>query len=299
LARLTMPNRNGAMGPMGSSLYECRVMHHRFEPKVHHFDYRIFMLAVDLDDLEGLSRGIPLLSVNGRNLYSFWEGDYLPTREPLHNASGTSPRPGGANGLRYRVVSFLGENGVKAPGMRVMLLTLPRVAGYLFNPVSFYFCTDGDGEPVAAIAEVTNTFREVKPFLLGPSSFTRGINEGAFCLRVPKHFYVSPFSDVDVAFDFTLCPPGEGLSVRIDDYKGSERTLTSTLTGRRRPLSAARLAWFTLKYPLITLKVIALIHVQALLLRLRGVPWFAKAARAPDQRDLYRPHASIATSNPT
>ena len=281
---------------MGSSLYECRVMHHRFEPKVHHFDYRIFMLAVDLEDLAGLSRGIPMLSVNGRNLYSFWEHDYLPTREPLHNASGMVPRAREARGLKDRVLAFLSENGVESAGVRVMLLTLPRVAGYLFNPVSFYFCTDGEGEPIAAIAEVTNTFREVKPFLLGPSSFSRRAETGAFCLRVPKHFYVSPFSDVDVAFDFTLCPPDAGLSVRIDDYKGAERTLTSTLTGRRRPLNAARLAWFTLKYPLITLKVIALIHVQALLLRLRVVPWFAKAARAPDQRDLYRPHESIATS---
>jgi hypothetical protein len=272
-------------------------MHHRFEPKVHHFDYRIFMLAVDLDDLGGISRGIPMLSVNGRNLYSFWEDDYLPTREPLHNASNVAPRAAGATGLKERVLAFLSENGIESSGMRVMLLTLPRVAGYLFNPVSFYFCTDAGGAPIAAIAEVTNTFREVKPFLLGPSSFRRGADAGAFCLRVPKHFYVSPFSDVDVAFDFTLCPPGEGLSVRIDDYKGAERTLTSTLTGRRKPLNAARLAWFTLKYPLITLKVIALIHVQALLLRLRGVPWFAKAARAPDQRDLYRPHESIATSS--
>ena len=74
------------MAGVRSSLYECNVMHHRFAPRTHRFVYRIFMIAVDLDDLASLARGIPFLSVNGRNLLSFMEGDYLPTGEPLHNA---------------------------------------------------------------------------------------------------------------------------------------------------------------------------------------------------------------------
>jgi DUF1365 family protein len=114
-----------------------------------------------------------------------------------------------------------------------------------------------------------------------------------FRLRVPKHFYVSPFSDVDVAFDFTLRMPGNRLSVQIDDYVENERMLTSTLSGARRALTDTRLAWFTLKYPFITLKVIGLIHWHAFRLWLKNVPWFAKAARAVEQRDLYRPHASL------
>ncbi len=162
--------------------------------------------------------------------------------------------------------------------------------------MSFYFCYDSGGRPAAAIAEVTNTFREMKPYFLGPGTLSGDSVAPSFESRLPKFFYVSPFSDVDVAFDFQLRAPGEALSIRIDDYLGSERTLASALTGRRREFTAARLAWYAVKYPLITVKVIALIHVHALVLRLKRVPWFAKAARPGDQRDICRPHESIAHS---
>jgi hypothetical protein len=269
-------------------------MHCRFAPKTHRFAYRIFMLAVDLDELGTMERGIPLLSVNRRNLYSFRESDYLPTGEMLHNGAESAP-DAAERGLKERVLAYLGERGVSIPGGRVVLLTLPRVAGYLFNPVSFYFCYDASGGPAAAIAEVTNTFREMKPYFLGPDALSSASGHATFHVRVPKFFYVSPFSDVDVAFDFQLRTPDDGLSIRIDDFQGEVRTLASALTGRRRPLTAARLAWYSLKYPLITAKIITMIHVHALLLRLKRVPWFAKAARAVDQRSLYRPHESIAT----
>jgi DUF1365 family protein len=278
--------------PLRSCLYECQVMHHRFSPKSHHFAYRIFMFGIDLDELEGAARRIPLLSINGRNLYSFREEDYLPTGEPVHNASAAAAA-GPSVGLKARVLGFLRQRGVELGGGRVVLLTLPRVAGYLFNPVSFYFCYDAEGRPAAAIAEVTNTFREMKPYFLGPGSRQGEGAEACFAARIPKFFYVSPFSDVDVAFDFRLEAPGDGLAIRIDDYAGEDRTLASALTGRRRRLTGARLAWYALKYPLITVKVIALIHLHALRLRIKQIPWFAKAARPADQRDLYRPHASI------
>jgi DUF1365 family protein len=268
-------------------------MHHRFAPKAHRFSYNIFLFGVDLDELGDMARAVPFLSVNRRNLYSFREGDFLPTAEKLHNGAGGAPSGGS---LKERVLAFLGSRGVELPGGRVVLLTLPRVAGYLFNPVSFYFCYDSAGRPAAAIAEVTNTFREMKQYFLGPGTLTDAGSQPSFESRMPKFFYVSPFSDVDVAFDFRLRAPNDGLSIRIDDYAGQERTLASSLTGRRRPLTASRLAWYSLKYPLITVKVILLIHFHALRLRIKRVPWFAKAARAADQRDLYRPHESIADS---
>lgn len=250
------------------------------------------MFAVDLDELETLHRRFTLFSVNRPNLYSFREQDFLPTGEPLHNgAVRAGSAPAGGAGLKARVTAYLAGRGVDLAGGRVVLVTLPRVLGYLFNPVSFYFCYDRQGAPVAALAEVTNTFKEMKPYFLGPD---RRAGDEAFALRTPKHFYVSPFADVDVAFDFRLPPPGERLAIQIDDYIGEERTLTSTLTGPRRELTGPRLAWYALKYPLITLKVITLIHWHALLLWLKRVPWFAKAARSSDQRELYRPHPTIA-----
>ena len=301
---------------MNSCLYECHVMHARFAPKAHRFVYRIFLFALDLDELDTLHRKLRLFSFNRRNFYSFRNDDYLPTHEPVFNGraaplgppSSEPARPAVAphHSLKQRVVDYLYTRGIDLSGGRVLLVTLPRVLGYLFNPVSFYFCYDRTGAPVAALAEVTNTFKEMKPYLLGPETLSsprpqnpdpgpETVPGAVFRLRVPKHFYVSPFSDVDVAFYFQLRTPGDRLSIQIDDYVGAARTLTSTLTGPRQPLSDARLAWFTLKYPLITLKVIGLIHWHALRLWWKNVPWFAKAARAADQRDLYRPHASLAS----
>lgn len=281
-----------------SGLYECRVMHHRFAPKAHRFDYRIFLFALDLDELAACARRTALFSVNRPNLYSFRESDYLPTGEALHGGpaarAAADPRPGGGPPptLKERVVAYLAARGVDLAGGRVLLLTLPRVAGYLFNPVSFYFCYDRAGAPAAALAEVTNTFREMKTYFLAADPAAAA---GApFRRRTAKHFYVSPYSDVDVAFDFQLRLPGERLDLRIDDYAGEARLLASTLTGVRRPLTGPRLAGWTLKYPLITLRVIGLIHWQAFRLWLKRVPFFAKAARAADQRELYRPHASLA-----
>jgi DUF1365 family protein len=287
---------------MNSRLYECHVMHARFLPSPHRFLYRLFMLALDLDELGAVDRRLRLFSVNGRNLFSFRERDYLPSSEPLHNpsratASSAVDRTPSAPRLKDRVVALLAAHGIAFPeGGRVELVTLPRVAGYQFNPVSFYFCRDGAGAPVAAIAEVTNTFREMKAYVLGPDALGHDARGPVFRLRLPKHFYVSPFSDVDVAFDFALRPPGGKLGIQIDDYAGGERTLTSTLAGPARPLDDRTLAWFSLKYPFLTLKVIALIHWHAFRLYLKRVPWFPKAARASDQRDLYRPHPSIASA---
>lgn len=296
---------------MNSCLYECHVMHERFAPRRHRFIYRIFMFAFDLDELPELHRRFSLFSLNRPNLFSFRDSDFLPNSQSLHNPSelSTSAPVSEAQTLKARVLAHLARQGVDLTGGRVVLVTLPRIFGYLFNPVSFYFCYDRTGACVASLAEVANTFKEMKPYFLGPETrqsspptstpdplATRPSPLGAvaFHRRTPKHFYVSPFSDVDVAFDFTLRTPGERLSIQIDDYVGPERTLTSTLAGPRRALTGGRLAWFTLKYPLLTLRIIALIHWHAALLWLRRLPWFAKAARPADQRDLYRPHSSLA-----
>ena len=279
---------------MNSCLYECQILHQRFTPKAHRFVYRIFMFAFDLDELAALPKRLALFSNQRRNVYNFCERDFLPTTEMLHQPSPLAPAPAPIAGLNDRVIAHLAAHGIDLTGGRVMLITLPRVFGYQFNPVSFYFCYDRQGRPVASIAEVSNTFKEMKPFVLGPATSATTANAAVFSRRTPKYFYVSPFSDLDVAFDFTLHTPGDKLAIQIDDYAAGERTLTSVLTGSRTSLTNGRLAWFTFKYPFITLRVMALIHWQALQLYLKRVPWFAKSARPEAQRDLYRPHSSIA-----
>jgi len=286
---------------MNSRIYECHIMHARLHPKAHRFGYNLFMLALDLDELPELARRLRILRINSPGLLSFRERDYLPVLDPAHNPSPASPvsppaaiNPSSHQPLKARVLAYLALHGIPSPpGSRVLLVTLPRVLGYQFNPVSFYFITKLDGTPVASIAEVTNTFRETKPFILGPDRLHAAGETPIFRRRVTKNFYVSPFADVDVAFDFRLRPPGERLALQIDDYIGPLRTLLTTVSGRPRPLRDRTLAWFSLKYPLITLQVIGAIHWQALRLYLKNVPWFAKSARAADQRDLYHPHASL------
>ena len=284
-----------SLGAANSSLYECTVLHERFTPKHHRFVYRLFYFALDLDELGSLQRRLALFSVNRANLFSFRENDFLPTGEPVHHPTLTNVNriaTANSTSLKARARAFCVMHGADfGVDGRVLLITLPRVLGYLFNPVSFYFCFNAAGTPVGAIAEVTNTFREVKPYFILPVTGTNG--SITLCLRTPKHFYVSPFSGLELEFDFTLHTPDERLVVRIDDHVAGSRVLHTALTGIRVPITNLRLAWFLLKYPLITVKIITLIHWQALRLWLKRVPYFPKAADAIAQRDLYRPHPSI------
>jgi len=263
---------------VNSRLYECSVMHHRLAPKVHHFRYGIFMFALDLDEIDDVAARVPFFSHNAGNVYSFRDSDHL-----------TLPGLEGA-GVKANVVAWLGKQGVRFPEHgRILLITLPRMLGYVFNPVSFYYCYDAAGRPFCAIAEVGNTFGEMKPYLISD-----GAARDVFRRLTPKHFYVSPFIGLNLSFEFRLRVPGGRLDIHIDDYDGSDRVLVTSLTGRRAPLSAARLAWLTLKYPLVTLKVISLIHAHAVALWVKRVPWHRKADNTGQQRGVLKPHASLA-----
>ena len=268
---------------LNSCLYECVIVHRRLRPKHYAFDHRIMMLYVDLDELETIDRTTRLLSHDRRNLYSFRDADYLPT---------------GAGGrLKSRVSSFLRERGVHIGSAgRVRLLTLPRILGYIFNPISIYFCSDEQDAPLCALVEVGNTYRERKLFLLpvqaAPSAPQRAPGPARFRLRVPKHYYVSPFSSLDISFDFDLRLPGPTLQLHIEDWDAHGKLLDSQLRGERVPLSDYPLLRFALKVPALTLKVITLIHWHALMLAIRGVRWHRKAERPDLQRDVLNPAAA-------
>lgn len=263
-----------------SCLYECTVMHHRLTPKENRFSYNLFLFCLDLDEIDTVASKVRGFSHNRFNLYSFRDRDHLTVLN------------GGT--VKQNLTAHLKENGFDlAEDARVILLTLPRVLGYIFNPVSFYFCFDAAGLPVCALAQVGNTFGEMKPYLL-----TSPDADGVFRLRTPKHFYVSPFSALDLDFDFKLRVPREGLEIHIDDRQGESRILLSSLTGTRLPLTTWQLARLTVLFPLLTLKVIFLIHWQALLLWVKRLPFHSKAANAHLQRGVLNPHHSIAKETP-
>lgn len=261
-----------------SCLYECEVVHERLLPRRHSFRYHLFFMDIALEELPRL--GLTLFSVNRFNFYSFRDRDHLDL---------------GAAGIRANLEQWLSEtHHVTLPvDARIRLVTLPRILGYFFNPVCFYFIFDTAGRAIHAIAEVTNTFREMKPYFLATPQ-----REGYFELIIPKHFYVSPFSKLDTSFHFKLEVPGDRIRIHIDDLEGGERTLLSWIHGERKPLTDSRLAWYLIRYPLLTFQVIAKIHWQAFRLWARSFTFFRKAANPELQRDVLRPHGSLTQTPP-
>ncbi|MGZ7039525.1 MAG: DUF1365 domain-containing protein [Thermoanaerobaculia bacterium] len=232
---------------MSSCLYECRVIHERLEPVPHRFVYNVFSFCLDIDEIDAVVAKTPWISRNRWNLFSFFDRDHIDVR------------------------ALLRERGI-VPS-RVILITNLRILGYVFNPVSFYFCFDDAGAPLAAVAEVNNTFGETKPYFLERDS----LSNGRFDSTQTKHFYISPFVAHDSDMRMRLAIPGERAGFVIDDFEKGRHVLHTSMIGKRVELTSARLFVFALKYPLLTLRVIAGIHWQALRLWFKRVPFYRKA----------------------
>ena len=253
-------------------------MHNRMEPKKHRFHYRIFMFYIDLDEIELLRKKLWMFSHNKFNFFSFRDKEHLQL--PAENPDKTS-------NTKQHIIDYLSQNKINIGNGKIMLLTNLNVLGYNFNPVSFYFCYDEQEQPICSIVEVCNTFLEMKPYFLGADT----MKEGQFKLNTEKYFYVSPFIDMDTNFDFDLHIPGEKLQLKIDDYdKEGKRFFISTLSGIRKPLKDSTLLLYFFSFPLITLKVIGLIHLQASKLWLKKLPYHKKDADPGLQKEVYRPY---------
>lgn len=264
-----------------NGLYECKISHCRLKPKRHAFNYDVFMISAELRDLPELSHKLFGFSHNRFNLYSIDDRDHIDLGVP--------------GGIRPNLAAWLAGQGIPlADDAQVRLVTFPRVLGYGFNPVSFYYISSTQGEPIMAIAEVVNTFREMKLYLVDGSG-----KNGHWHSRVTKNFYVSPFSDPGDEFDFQLGQPAEDWRVNIDDYAADgTRCLISSVRGKRSELTSARLWLYVIKYPLLSLEIIVMIHWHALLLWRKRIPFLRKSERRDAQTNLLRPHSSLDTHQP-
>ena len=252
---------NGPPPDAPATLYPGKVMHARLKPFGHRFTYTVFSLLLDLDRLEDANRLSPLFSIERANLLSFRRADHGPR-------DGTS--------LRAHVDRLLDAHGIAAP-RHVHLLCYPRVAGYVFNPLSVYFAYGPDQHLTALIYEVRNTFGDlhtyvapVTPGQIGPN----GVRQDQ-----AKLFYVSPFIDMDQHYHFRILPPGHSVRVRILETDADGPLLSASFAGRARALTSRAIVSLCLKIPLMTLKVIGGIHWEALKLWLKGAPFHSPSQR--------------------
>ena len=233
-----------------SALYDGTVMHRRFAPRAHRLRYRLFQLLIDLDELPALDRGLRLFGYNRFALFSHDDRD--------HGAGVDGP-------LRGQIEALLARAGIDIGGGPIRLLAMPRVLGYVFNPLSLYYCHRPSGELAAVVLEVNNTFGE-RHFYVAPAA---GAVVRSACA---KAFFVSPFMGMDMSYDFRLAEPGETAEVAILGRAANRAPLIfAHFAGRRRELTDAALLRAFFAHPLLTLKVVAAIHLEAAKLLAKGL----------------------------
>ena len=251
-----------------ASLYFGEVMHARLKPRAHRFSYRVMSLLIDLDRLEEADGQSPLFGVNRAALYSFHEANH-------------GERDGSS--LRAYAHRRAAEQGIDLAGGRVLLLCYPCLLGYTFNPLSVYFCHKACGSLALIIYEVRNNFGEMHSYVLPVRSGERsaaGIRQ-----TQDKLFLGSPFVEMAMRYHFRISPPGDEVRLRILETDRDGPLLAATFSGRRARLTTSALLWSFVALPLVTLKIIAAIHWEALRLWLKGV------------RLVPRPHAAAAKAN--
>lgn len=245
--------------PPSSALYTGRVRHRRDAGPRHEFSYRVWSVLVDLDEIDQLSSRIPILSHNRWNLFSFRDTDHLGP---------------GDGSVRAKLARWLdAEHREQLPEGPVLLLTNLRQLGYVFNPVSFYYCYERDGGLRTVIAEVHNTFGEAYCYRLEGHSApgTRPVHHVA-----DKRFHVSPFQPLAGHYQFHVTPPGERLATHIELHRDGAKAFDATLTMQRRPLTTGSLLAMVVRNPHVTLHTITMIHWQALRLWWKRAPFYRK-----------------------
>ena len=253
---------------MESAIYSGTLRHRRFKPTRHEFTYPVFMTFLDIDRIPELMRVSPFASYNRFNWASFCERD--------HFGDPTSP-------LRERLRADAAAEGIRLPDGPIFLLTHLRHLGYIFNPISLFYCYSGEERLETILAEVNNTFGESHNYWLSATNQLPSSN--AHVHRCPKVMHVSPFMPMKLDYRFVLPPPGERLIAQMNTLEGEHSIFDATLRLQREPWSARALHRALLRFPWVTAKVIAAIHWEALRLYCKKVPVFTHPARLKENTD--------------
>ena len=232
---------------IASAIYEGWVTHRRFAPRRHAFRYRVFVLLLDLDELEELSR-LRLFRWNKPGATSFHDRDHGDGRD-----------------LRAWLDGVLAAEGISAKGAK-RVLCYPRIFGYVFNPLSVWFCHHENGGIAAIVYEVHNTYGERHTYVLRVDEHRDSIRQ-----RCAKSFYVSPFLPMNCTYDFKVRLPADNVLIAINETEAGIPVLSAAFSGKRKPLSDTSLAVSLWRHPLMTLKVTMAIHFEAVRLMLKGV----------------------------
>jgi len=246
---------------LNSAIYVGEVVHQRTRTFSHRLRYRLWMVLADLDELDWLQDRLRLLRRR-----------FGPITFRAADHGDRSGRP-----LRLQIEDHLTRAGIDIAGGPIRLLTMPRILGYGFNPISVFFCHTPDGALAALLYEVTNTFHERHSYLVAvPAGGSRPVRQ-----TVEKQLFVSPFMDRDLTYDFTVHPPGDAVSVVVAVRRGDTPILTASFAGRRLPLTDGQLLRAFVTHPLLTWKVTWGIHWEAFLGILKGAR-YRERGPAPD-----------------
>ncbi len=236
---------------INSCIYNGKVTHTRFKPVRHFLKYNTFSFLIDLDELEQLDKKISIFSFNKFNIFSFYNKDH-------GNRDGKS--------LKAWVLENLKKFNIHININKVKLLCYPRIFGYVFNPLSIFYCYENNVLKVI-FYEVKNTFNEQHTYIFEVKDAEK-LNQ-----KCKKKFYVSPFMDMETFYNFEIFNPNEKLSVFIKQTDTEGAILTAVQTGYKKEFTLKQLLINLLKYPLMTLKIITAIHFEALLLWKKGAKY--------------------------
>lgn len=233
------------------SLYSCNVMHRRHFPQSYRFDYKVFSLLLDIDHYQQ-DKSSSLLSYNRFNLFSVYTKDH-------------GPRDG--SDWRTWIDNVLDDHNLSNAKHQIKFLCFPRVFGYSFNPLSLWYCFGENEKLYAVICEVRNTFGEHHHYVLHNDNQPY---ESKVKANKKKNFHVSPFINMDAEYEFTIAAPTNDLTIVINEFQNKQLMLTAAQQGKQQQIDTPLLLGTFLRLPLMTFKIMWMIHWQALKIWLRG-----------------------------